>query len=68
MWLKLNGYKTYKYPTVLSDTLLVHISGFVHPTRTKIPPFDSAFQALYIAPTFVKVHMQAFEILHICDV
>ena len=30
-------------------TLQVHIFGFVKPTRTKIPPFDSAFQALYRA-------------------
>ena len=34
--------------TALSDTLLVHLSGFVHPTRSKIQLFDSAFQALYI--------------------
>ncbi len=49
----------YTYPTVLSDTLLVHISGFVHPTRTKIPPLDSADQALYIAPIFVNLQYKA---------
>ncbi len=42
-----------------ADTLLVHISGFVHRTRTKITPFDSAFQALYIAPTFVYLQCNA---------
>ena len=50
---------TFKNRTLKSYTLLVHIFGFVHPTRTKIPPFDSAFQALYSARTFVNLQCNA---------
>ncbi len=50
---------TFKNRTLKSYTLLVHIFGFVHPTRTKIPPFDSAFQSLYSARTFVNLQCNA---------
>ncbi len=48
-------YGSFKYPTVLSDILLVHISGFVHPKRTKIAPFDSEFHDLFTEVNFVSL-------------
>ena len=45
--------------TTKSPTLQVHIFSFMKPTQTRKPPFDSAFQALYIAPTFVYLQYNA---------
>ncbi len=45
--------KEAKVHKALINSLQVHIFSFMKPTQTSKPPFDSTFQALYIAPTFV---------------